>query len=128
MASNKNNVLNFWLFTRRSAGLTGGKKALLAALGTGIMSLTLAYGRYDRAVFTGYFSHPLIALLNILPVLLVFLLLYSAIGRSWIAHLVTSLLVLGLSTADYFLLLCRDDTLLFALTPEHITGKRIKEE
>ncbi len=124
MASKKKNVLSFWLFTRHAAGLSGGKKVLfhlwnwllplLAALGTGLMSLTLAYGRYDRAVFDGYFSHPLIALLNILPVLLVFLLLYSAIGRSWIAHLAASLLVLGLSTADYFMLLFRDDTLLFA--------------
>ncbi len=124
MASTKKNFLSFWLFGKSAAGLSGGKKALfhlwnwllpiLAAAGTGLASLTLAYGRYERAVFNGYFSRPLIALLNLLPVIALFLILCSAIGRSWIAHLAASLLVLGLSAADYFMLLFRDDTLLFA--------------
>ena len=79
-----------------------------------MLSLLLAFGKYSWDVFLGYFTHPLIVLLNILPPLLLLVLLYCAIGRSWIAHLITSLLVLGLSTADYFMLLFRDDALMFA--------------
>ncbi len=124
MASAKNKFFSFWLFGKSAAGMPGGKKVLfhlwnwllplLAALGTGVLSLLLAFGRYAWEVFYGYFSHPLIALLNVLPAVLLFALLYCVIGRSWIAHLAASLLVLGLSTADYFMLLFRDDALMFA--------------
>ena len=124
MASAKSKFFGFWLFGKSAAGLSGGKKIvfhlwnwllpLLAALGTGLLSLLLAFGRYAWEVFYGYFTHPLIVALNVLPVLALFLILYCAIGRGWIAHLVTSLLVLGLSTADYFMLLFRDDALMFA--------------
>ncbi len=124
MASEKRRFFDFWLFGKKTAGLSSGRKAvfclwnwllpLLAALGTGLLSLLLAFGKYAWGVFFGYFTHPLIAILNILPVLLLFILLYCAVGRSWIAHLVTSLLVLALSAADYFMLLFRDDALMFA--------------
>lgn len=124
MATAKNRFFSFWLFGNKAAGLSGGKKLafhlwnwllpLLAALGTGALSLLLAFGRYPWGVFFGYFTHPLIAVLNIAPVLLLSLLLYCAIGRSWISHLVSSLLALALSAADYFMLLFRDDPLMFA--------------
>ena len=124
MASAKDKIFGFWLFGKSAKELSTGKKilfylwnwllSLLAALGTGLLSLLLAFGRYAWEVFFGYFTHPLIALLNLLPALLLFLILYCAVGRSWIAHLITSLLVLGLSTADYFMLLFRDDALMFA--------------
>ena len=91
MASAKSKFFSFWLFGKSDAGLSGGKKAafhlwnwlvpLLAALGTGLGSLLLAFGRYAWEVFYGYFTHPLIALLNLLPVLALFLVLYCAIGR-----------------------------------------------
>jgi len=124
MSSAKSKIFSFWLFGNEAAGLSGGKRAvfhlwnwllpLLAAVGTGALSLLLAFGRYPWGVFYGYFTHPLIAVLNIAPVVLLSLLLACAIGRSWIAHLVSSLLVLALSAADYFMLLFRDDALLFA--------------
>ena len=56
MASAKSKFFSFWLFGKNDAGLSGGKKAafhlwnwllpLLAALGTGLGSLLLAFGRY----------------------------------------------------------------------------------
>ena len=124
MALKLQSIRGFWLFGRSAASLSRGKRAafrawnwlllLLAALGTGLLSLLLAFGRYSWSVPKGYFTNPLIAVLNILPVLLLSALLYCMIGRSWIAHLLSSLLVLGLSAADYFLLLFRDDALLFS--------------
>ena len=124
MASAKSRFFGFWLFGKSAAGLSGGKTALfhlwnwllplLAALGTGLGSLVLAFGGYEWSVFSSYFDHPLIVALNLLPAVALSLLLYAAIGRSWIAHLVSSALVLGLSAADYFMLLFRDDALMFA--------------
>ena len=124
MTDKLQNLCGFWVFGRSAARLSRGKAAvfhlwnwgllLLAALGTGLLSLLLAFGRYPWGVLRGYFAHPLIAVLNLMPVLLLSLLLYCAFGRSWIAHLVSSLLVLGLSAADYFMLLFRDDALLFS--------------
>ena len=112
-----------FLFQRDGKTLKGGKQfvfqlwnwllPVLAAIGTGSLSLLLAFGHYDWAVLRGYFTHPLIAVLNILPVVLLYLLLYCAINRAWIAHLVGSVIILGLSTANYFMLLFRDDVLMF---------------
>ena len=48
---------------------------IAAAIGTGLLSLLLAVGRYPWDIFLGYFRHPLIAFLNILPVVLLILLL-----------------------------------------------------
>ena len=119
----KNTYRSCWLFRRDGRDLRGWKRfvfllwswliPLLCAVGTGVLSLLLAFGRYSWGVFTGYFTHPLIALLNILPVLLLYLLLYCALDRAWLAHLVGSIIVLGLSAANYFMLLFRDDVLLF---------------
>jgi len=117
-------IKNFWLFGR-NCGTSDGRQRflfylwnwgmpLLMSLGTGLLSLLLAFGHYNFGVMWGYFEHPLIALLNLLPPLLLFLLLYCAIGRSWIAYLIESALVLDLSTASYFMLLFRDDPLMFA--------------
>ncbi|MBR4656338.1 MAG: LTA synthase family protein [Oscillospiraceae bacterium] len=123
MASKPRRFFDFWLFQESARKLSGGKAALfrfwnwllplLASLGVGVLSLLLAFGRYEWMVFFSYFQHPLILLLNLLPPVLLSLLLYCAIGRRWIAHLITSLLLLALSAADYFMLLFRDDTLLF---------------
>ncbi|MBR3423673.1 MAG: hypothetical protein IKG80_04205, partial [Clostridia bacterium] len=40
-----------------------------ASVATGVVSLMLAYGNYPFGIFKGYFKVPLIAVLNILPVL-----------------------------------------------------------
>lgn len=80
-----------------------------------ICSLSVAYGTtYSDKVFLGYFTNPLIFLLNYLPVLGLFLALYAVIGKSWISYLVESVVVMGLTFAHFFVLKFRDDALMFA--------------
>ena len=85
-----------------------------SAVGTGLLSLLLALARYRWGIFFGYFRHPLIALLNILPVVLLILLLYCLVNRPWIAFLAGSVPVMLASVGNYFKLLCRDDPFMFA--------------
>ena len=89
---------DFWLFRTSSAGLDPRRKVLfwtwnggvllLAGICLGVLSLLFAYGTYAKALMKSYFEHPLIAVLNILPVLLLLLILYGLIGRPWAAFLV----------------------------------------
>lgn len=78
----------------------------------GLESLLLAYGNYHKDIFTGYFAHPTLILLNVLPAVMLTAALWLACGRAWIAHLVSSLVVVGFSVGDYFKLVFRDDPLL----------------
>lgn len=87
---------------------------LLSGLGIGLVSLMLATGPYPLTVALGYFEWPIIALLNILPVLALILLLYGLTRRSGAAFLITAGVVLGLSVGSYFKLTLRDDPLMFA--------------
>ncbi|MDD6187960.1 MAG: LTA synthase family protein [Clostridiales bacterium] len=87
---------------------------IAAGAGAGILSLLLAFGHYRWEIFYGYFRHPLILILNLLPVILLMVLLYCLIGRAWIAFLGTSVPLLLASAGNYFKLLCRDDPFLFA--------------
>ena len=114
---------NFWLFRPSAAGLEPRRKVLfwiwnaaallLAGVCLGALSLAFAFGTYNRALFASYFTHPLIALLNILPVLLLLLIVHGLLGRPWLSFLVSSVAVGGLSLANYYLLRCRDDPLMF---------------
>ncbi len=80
-----------------------------------LLSLLLAFGpQYSEKIFLGYFNNPLIFLLNFLPVAAVFLLVYCLSGRAWIAFLADSILVLGFTFSNYFLLMYRDDVLMVA--------------
>lgn len=116
-------LTHFWLFRRSSEGLSRSRKTvfwfwnslilLLAGLCLGQLSLIFAYGAYPDVIFWSYFENPLIAVLNILPVEVLLFLLYFLIGRGWIAFLLTSVLTLGLSAANYFKLQFRDDPLMF---------------
>lgn len=58
-------------------------------------------------------SHPLIFLLNTLPVFLCLLLLWLATGQAWIASLVTGAVLFLLTGGNYFKILFRDDPLLW---------------
>lgn len=118
-------IKNFFLFQRAPGqDWTTGRKVglwlwtagwlLLAAAGITGCSLLLAIGDYGLGICRTYFAHPLILLLNFLPVALVLALLYFAVGRAWIAFLGTSVLFLGFSIGNYFKLLFRDDPILFA--------------
>ena len=114
---------NHWLFRSSAAGLEPRRKMLfwtwngalllLAGICLVALSLAFAFGTYAKALFWSYFTHPLIALLNILPVLLLLLIVHGLLGRPWLSFLVSSVIVGGLSLANYYLLRCRDDPLMF---------------
>ena len=89
---------SFFLFQKGDGrGLTGrrrflfwlwnGGMLLLAALGITTVMLLLAVGDYRLLIFVGYFRHPLIFLLNFLPVAALMLLGWVVTGRSWAAYL-----------------------------------------
>lgn len=87
---------------------------VISAVICGVLSLMLAYGQYERVLFYSYFSNPFILFLNILPTVLMSLVLWGLCGRAWIANLVSSVITLGFTSADYYLLKFRDDPLLFS--------------
>ncbi len=115
---------NCFLFEKNCKNLTDRKKVLyetwnaalilLSPIILGVLSLLLAYGNYDSRIFYGYFANPLIALLNLLPPLLLMLLLYAIIGRGWIAFAIDSFVILGFTTANHYLLMFRDDPIMFS--------------
>lgn len=119
------NVKNYWLLSKNTAGLSAGQRTvyfifnaflvICAAFALCVSSLAVAYGpAYSDRVFDGYFENPLILLLNFLPVLGLFVVLYALIGRGWICYLAESIIVLGLTFANFFLLKFRDDVLMFS--------------
>ncbi len=79
-----------------------GAALLLGSLGTTVLSLALAIGTYDPGEFIGYFTHPVILLLNWLPVLALQTLLYCAFNRHWPAFLLTAVPVLLASAGDFY--------------------------
>ena len=99
-----------------------------AGIGTGLLSLLLAIGRYPWQIFLGYFRHPLIAFLNILPVVLLILLLYCLVNRAWIAFLAGSIPVMLASVGNYFKIICRDDPFMFADIPDNTTALGISDQ
>ena len=96
----------FWLW---NAGLL-----TLFALLAGVMALRLAYGHYDPAFFGAYFTVPGLLWRNLLPPLLLILLLWLLLRRTWLAFLLGGLVTLGFPAANYYVLQFRDDP----LTPE----------
>lgn len=98
-----------------------------SAAGTGILSLFLAFGHYNWNVFLGYFRHPLICFLNLLPVALLAVFFYCLTGRAWIAFLAASAPVMAASVGNYFKILCRDDPFLFLDLADVGTALQISE-
>lgn len=113
----------FWLFQTSPAGLSRKKTTafwawnLFLILASGIclggVSLLFAYGSYSPNVFYSYFTHPLILLLNLLPVVGLELLAWCLTGRGAPAFFLAGFVTLGFSIADYYKLLFRDDPLMF---------------
>lgn len=86
---------------------------ILSAVGVGVLSLWFACVDNRTAMFISYFTHPLIAVLNIVPVVLLALLLYFLLGRAWLAYLLTAALTMGLTMGSFFKLTFRNDPVLF---------------
>ena len=87
---------------------------LLSSAAVTVVSLLLGLGMFDVQFFFDYFRHPLIFLLNWIPVLLLQAALYGITGRQWSAYLGTSLLVLLASAASFYKLRFRSEPLLFS--------------
>ena len=85
----------------------------LAGICLGGLSLFFAYGDYADILMKSYFQIPLIAVLNIVPVVLLLFLVYFLIGRTWLSFLLTSVVVWGFSLGNYYKLRFRDDPLMF---------------
>lgn len=98
-----------------------------AGVGTGFLSLLLAIGRYPWEIFFGYFHHPLIFVLNVVPVVVLILFLYCLIGRAWIAFLAGSIPVMLASAGNFFKIICRDDPFMFADIPDIRTAIGISD-
>ena len=96
---------------------TAGPQSLFALLISSALlcaiCLSFAIGVYDWNIFLGYFRHPLIFLLNWLPVLLVQGLLLCLLNRQWAAFFITAAVFLTSSIGDFFKLRFRDEPFLF---------------
>ncbi len=118
-------IKGLWLFSDGKEKMGGGKRTafcffnvfLLIAAGVviGLTSLLLAYGTaYPHEFFYGYLSNPYILMLNLVPPVLLMLVFYGLIGRGWIACIVDSVLVTGLSVINFYLLRFRGDPVMFS--------------
>jgi phosphoglycerol transferase MdoB-like AlkP superfamily enzyme len=61
--------------------------------------------------FFSYFSDPMLAFLNIAPVVLLLLFLWVLTDRPWLAFLLTAVVVVGLTYANFYKVVYRDDPL-----------------
>ncbi len=89
---------------------------LLAVSAAGICCLTLflGIGMGSYELLRDYFRHPLIFLLNFLPVCMLELLLYCLVNRAWISFLGTGAVFVTASVGNYFKLKFRDDPFMFS--------------
>ena len=67
-----------------------------------VLSLLLGIGIYDIQIFFDYFRHPLIFILNWLPVIISMLLLLGLTGKLWISYLATAIVVLLASVGSFY--------------------------
>ena len=86
---------------------------LCAALGVGLVSLVFAAVIDQKAMLLSYFQNPLIAFLNLAPVVVLYFLLYFVLGRAALAYGLTAALTLGFTMGSWFKLQFRNDPLLF---------------
>ena len=86
---------------------------VLAGLCMGLVLLALAIGPYPNDIISGYLRSWLILTLNAVPVALLVLLFYGALGRAWTAFLAGGGIALGFSLGNYYKLQFRDDPLYF---------------
>ncbi|NCB62150.1 MAG: hypothetical protein EOM52_00800 [Clostridia bacterium] len=84
-----------------------------SGVGLGTLSLLFAAVVDRKAMFLSYFQNPLIALLNLAPVVLLVFLLYFVTSRAWLSFLLSSVLVMALTLVNWFKLQFRDDPFLF---------------
>lgn len=94
--------------------LWGAVMLLLSSAGLCVLSLLLGIGMMDIQLFWDYFRHPLLFLLNWLPVLLFQLILLALINRQWLAFLGTALIFMTASAGNFYKLKYRSEPFLFS--------------
>ena len=88
---------------------------LVSTIALGLCSMLLAYGSsYSAVVFFKYFTNGYLIYLNLMPPVALFFILFGILRRAWIAYLVDSIVVLTLSCANHFMLMFRNDPLMFS--------------
>ncbi len=126
-------LFRFWLFQKEPDVLWPQRKLkwyaawrlialLFMSLCWGAALLVIAVGRYPKFDLLGYFETPIIAALNVIPVMVLSLLFYAAFGRALPAFLASGIITLGFSAANYYLLLFRDDPLMAVDLLDFFTG------
>ena len=73
----------------------------------GLFCLYFCTGIYGFELFSWYFTQKLVVILNILPLLVLALVLMALVNRAWLAFLLEATVCLGLSWAQYWMLLAR---------------------
>lgn len=84
-----------------------------SALALGIMSLRLAPGSFSAEMFRSYFDHPLLVLLNLLPVVWLAVLCWFMSGRVWVSVLITGGVTLVLTLINAVKLTLRNTPFLW---------------
>lgn len=85
----------------------------LTAACVGVLSLWFACVENHQAMFLSYFTHPMIAFLNLLAPVVLALLLYFFTRRAVLSYGITAVLVAGFTIASYFKLIFRNDPMMF---------------
>ena len=115
----------FWLFATEYKSLPLYKKVIYVlfnafAMGAcavvlGFLCLSVSYGEaYSKGIFTGYLQNWYILALNLLPPVILMMFFYGITSRSWLSFALDSIVCLGFSFANFYLLRFRDDPLMFS--------------
>ena len=86
----------------------------LLAVGVGLLSLLLGTATFGFRLFLDFRSSPILIFLNLAPPVLLVFFVYFLSGRAWIAFTFPSLLVLALSTVQYFKVPVHGDPFIFS--------------
>lgn len=103
--STKGRRAAFWLWN--------GVMLLCAALGITVVMLLLAAGNYSLRVFMGYFTHPQLFLLNLVPILILMALGWAVTGRAWAAYLFGAVPAMFFAFGNYYKMVFRNDPVMF---------------
>lgn len=105
LAASRGRKAAFWVWN--------GLMLLCAALGVTVVMLLLAAGNYSLRVFMGYFTHPQLFLLNLIPVLLLMVLGWAVTGRPWAAYLFGAIPAMAFAFGNYYKMVFRNDPVMF---------------
>lgn len=86
---------------------------IASAIALGIVSLYFASEMTGTEIFNSYFETPVIAILNILPCIWLALFFWFLTRRTWLAFMISSIIVMGFSIANWFKLQFRNDPVMF---------------